>query len=222
MDAAWGCCSVTHGIPKEVSCLQYWALASSHFVWQLTLVWVFAAFAVGIRLAGLSHIPVWTEVTEQVSSQLTLFAFTGRGGTRGNFPLALSRSVEATCILGVLPHLWAPSWCEQCCQTCPVLGGLWQSPFQPEPFGPSLSKRASWIPWLQFCCTRAGELLASCTLSCHVQNENFYSSSRPSCLCLQSTAEIVSLWGVLSADFLPELILDPVLLEFMRWKQWVL
>lgn len=63
----------------------------------------------GTRLAELSPISVCSELTEQVSSQLTLFAFTGRGRARGDFPLALSREL-------CLPSSVKPPMFWECCE----------------------------------------------------------------------------------------------------------
>lgn len=196
----------------------------------------------------MSPIFIRSEVTEQVSSQLTLFAFTARGRTSGSFLWSLAGSSACPDLLKP-PLFWecchtrgAPSWSERCCHTLVLCWrALWQSPFQPEPFGPCLSKRASWIPsGIQVCgfrsvgcpdtSARAGEVLASCTLSCRTEWELLiHHPYLPACVF---KAIFWHSWNSFSLRYSFSLFptrtrsgstaVGWFLLQFMSWKWWVL
>lgn len=109
---------------------------------------------------------------------------------------------------------------------------LWKSPFQTEPFSPSLSKRASWIPWLQPCWLSWNPavlvlvVFVPAVFIDFIQNENF--------LFIIQAFLPVSSKAQLKISLSYSFSLFPTrthsgsssvgwfLLEFMRWKHWVL
>lgn len=187
VDAAWCCCSKW---PKEY---QSKALTSSTELGHQLI-----SSAVSFSWFGhcgdeigrvISHLCVpWAHRAGQFSILLSL----AEAEEGGDFPLALSGEL---CLPSSVtaPMFW------ECCHTCELPLGLRSSITHLSCAGEFsgnlhfsqslLSKKAFWIPWLHICWMSWHPTVPELVRCLPYRMRTFYSSSRPSCLCLQSTDE---------------------------------